>query len=519
MKRGVLVLSIAAVGILYLSLKSNLLDDAVPREKLSSSINTEFQEVRPLISPDGKTLYFSRRHHPQNTGGSKDYQDIWISKFAGGVWSEPENLGEPINNKKANTLCSVSNDGSYIMLFDSYKRVKKTPLAHAFDSPAGWGAPGAVEIKDFVNRSSYYDFYYLENTEILLSAINDGNGHGKQDLHVSFKLEDGSYSKPKNLGKVINTDMDDFAPFLAADGKTLYFASFGHNGFGGSDFYVSYRLDDSWNNWTVPMNLGEGINSKDDENYLSITADFRYIYFESYPTGAEQKDIYRAILPGQFHPEHLAPALPEPDMIASSEVVISQEAKVASDETEVSEDEDITEITWEEKHEAIAQVATPTYLSTEPYSSVNDVQSGSRPSNMEGLAIKQFLEQGKLRSKVLRNHYFHFGSYQLSDDGKTILADISEMLHRNPTYEVQLEGHTDSWGSEQVNMRLSYLRAQAAAHYLIDRGISSNRLQVTGMGSGMPLASNDDEKEGRELNRRVEVMLVGPATSHLFIIK
>ena len=504
------MLFIAAIGILYLSLKSNLLEDDVPREKLSATINSDFQEVRPLISPDGKTLYFSRRHHPQNTGGSKDYQDIWVTSFEDGQWTTPTKLDEPLNNKKANTLCFMSGDGSYALLFDSYKRVK-TPLVQAYDSPAGWGAPGEVEIKDFVNRSSYYDFYFEENSEVLLSAIDDGDGLGKQDLHVSFKQDDGSYSKPKNLGDVINTAMDDFAPFLAADGKTLYFASFGHDGFGGSDFYVSYRLDESWKRWTEPKNLGAGINTEDDENYLSITADFRYVYFESYPTGAEEKDIYRAILPRQFHPENLAPAPPSTDVIATAK----QAPKQNTEESPVA----VRGTSKEEKQAAIKRAVSQPPLPNAPYASADNVQQRTHQLAPGNLNTRQSLADGLVRSKVLRNSYFSFGSYQLSNDNQRLLAEISEMLKANPALEAQLEGHADSWGTDDVNLRISYLRAQAAAHYLIDRGISGNRLQVTGSGSQVPLASNDDEKEGRELNRRVEVTLVGPASVYRFTLR
>ena len=134
MKRGILVLLIAVTGTLYLTLQSLVEEDVTPREKLSSIINSEYQEVRPLITPDGMTLYFCRRNHPENQGGSKDFQDIWVSHYIDGTWSEPTNFGKPINNKKANTLCSITSDGSYIMLLDGYKKVK-TPLAQAHNSP------------------------------------------------------------------------------------------------------------------------------------------------------------------------------------------------------------------------------------------------------------------------------------------------------------------------------------------------------------------------------------------------
>jgi len=474
MNRGVLVLFIAVAGILYLSLRSNLLQNEVTREKLSSIINSGYQEVRPLISPDGNTLYFSRRNHPDNTGGAKDYQDIWVSNHQNGEWSVPVKMSEPLNNHKTNTLCWISGDGSYALLLDSYKRVK-SPLAQAYDSPGGWGAPGDLLIRDFINQSSYYDFYYQEQMQVLLSAIDDGTGHGEQDLHISFILEDGSYTKPRNLGTTINSSKSDFAPFLAADGKTLYFASFGHDGLGGSDFYVSYRLDHSWNKWTEPKNLGQGINSDQDENYLSITADFRYVYFESYPTGADDKDIYRALLPPQFHPENLAP-------VENTKIVIA-DATYDPDQLTVPEPDN--------------PAATP--------------ENGQLAPN--NLATRQYFMDGQVMSKILRNSYFPFNGYQLTSDGFSRLQEIAKILQNNPNVKAQVEGHADSRGTDEVNLRISYLRAQTAAHYLIDQGIPGSRLQVSGNGDQHPLASNDDEIEGRELNRRVEIILISSATS------
>jgi len=482
MKRGILTLSIAVAGTLYLSLQSNNYDVTL-REKLSPIINSEYQEVRPLITADGMTLYFSRRYHPENQGGSRDVQDIWVSHVIDGVWSPPQNLGAPINNKKANTLCSITADGSYIMLLDGYKRVK-TPLAQAYGSPAGWGAPRDVSILDFTNLSSYYDFYYDEQSRALLMAIDDGRGSGKQDLHVSFQQKDGSYSRPRNLGQTVNSSKADFAPFLAADGKTLYFASFGHEGLGGSDLYVTQRLDDSWKRWSEPKNLGPGINSEQDENYLSVTGDFSYIYFESYPEGSKEKDIYRAPLPRQFHPQNIVPK----EEVSTSELVVTnlepKPVKLAQHSTPQTDQVDLSTKRTEGKPEA-------------PY--------------FGNLATWQYFQDGQVKSKILNNAYFSTNSYQLSPEYISKLKEISNILLSNPAMEVQLEGHADSRGSNKTNLRISYLRAQATAHFLIDQGILGHRLQVIGNGEEEPLASNDDEKEGRELNRRVEITIINSA--------
>ena len=500
------MLLIAVGGILYLSLKSRLLEDDVPREKLSSIINTDFQEVRPIISADGTRLYFSRRNHPENTGGSKDFQDIWFSDYKNGAWSTPLKLPEPINNKKTNTLCSITNDGSYALLLDSYKRVK-TPLAQIRDSPAGWSAPDELVIRDFINLSSYYDFCYNQQLEVIISAIDDGHGSGEQDLHVSFKQKDGTYSKPKNLGKVINSRKSDFAPFLATDGKTLYFSSFGHEGFGGSDFYVCYRLDDSWLKWTTPKNLGQGINSANNENFLSVSSDFSYVYFESYPEGAEDKDIYRAPLPRQFHPENLklkdspsAPIavsnVPESSSLKSYDPVIKSETATTRPSSTLPPPNNST------KTSSVASAKPVVKSKGELYQELNGLKR-----EFGDLVAMQYISDGQAQLRILNNGYFDYNSYDLTPECKDKLNQISKLLLANAALEVQLEGHTDNWGTDMANQRLSYLRAQAAGHYLIDQGVSSSQVTVLSAGEDNPLASNDDEREGRELNRRVEITL------------
>jgi outer membrane protein OmpA-like peptidoglycan-associated protein len=485
MKKWTLPLLI--VGTLCLTLLSNKAVDQSTRERLSTTINSDFQEVRPLISADGNTLYFSRRYHPGNTGGIKDFQDIWVSQLKNGQWSQPNRMPKPFNNKKANTLCSVTADGSYAILLDSYKRVK-TPVAQVMNSPAGWGAPDELDIESFTNFSSYYDFFYNEQSEVLLMAIDNGSGLGEQDLHVSFKAADGTYTSPMNLGATVNTKRSDFAPFLAPDGKTLFFASYGHKGMGGSDYFVSYRLDESWKHWTTPRNLGSGINSKDDENYLSVTADYTYVYFESYPKGSSEKDIYRAALPRECRPERLK--LSDQEQLFTS----NESVNISSPSTGI-------------RGKGKGQVQSP---------ADNHASSASNSKiSFDKLPTKQYLADGKINARILENNYFDYNSYQLTAACMVKLSEIAQLMKNNTAIEAKLLGHSDSWGTYNANLRVSYLRAQAVAHYLIDQGIQSHRLLVLAKGDQIPLASNDDEKEGRELNRRVEITLISPAGASL----
>jgi outer membrane protein OmpA-like peptidoglycan-associated protein len=214
----------------------------------------------------------------------------------------------------------------------------------------------------------------------------------------------------------------------------------------------------------VPRNLGVGINSRHNENYISVTADFSYVYFESYPEGAEDKDIYRAPLPRQFHPESLAPTN--------------------------NKDQDIQANV--KTNEAVSPLSSTVH-------SIGDLEA------------LQYFKDGQVNTRILNNSYFPYNSYSISPESRTKLNEIARLLLDHPAMQVQLKGHADSWGTDKANLRISYLRAQAAAHFLIDQGVSNNRLLVIGAAAEVPMASNDDEKEGRELNRRVEVTLMSPA--------
>ena len=132
-------------------------------------------------------------------------------------------------------------------------------------------------------------------------AIEREDSKGGQDLYVSRLNENGTYSVPVNLGDQINSSGEDFAPFLASDGKSLFFASTGHKGQGGSDIFMIQRKDDTWTNWTAPVNLGPNVNTNHNENYFSVTSDFRFMYLDRASPSLE-RDIRRLFVPDKIRP-------------------------------------------------------------------------------------------------------------------------------------------------------------------------------------------------------------------------
>ncbi len=272
---------------------------------LPSGINSKFPEVRPFITADGKSLFFCRRNHPDNFSKKKDNQDIWFSTLQGDdTWSEPKNLGVTINTENADAICSVSPDGSEIVFISDLINPKK-PLMKSVRTDKGWGAPQSMEIENFYNRNRYIDFYYSFEANVLLMAIEREESRGEQDLYVSFPKGKNKWSEPKNLGPLVNSRLSDFAPFLSSDGKTLYFSSYGHKGFGGCDIFQTTRLDDTWQKWSEVKNLGEGINSPREESYFSVSGDYKHIYFESYDLKNEVRDVFRADVPQACKPSDI----------------------------------------------------------------------------------------------------------------------------------------------------------------------------------------------------------------------
>ena len=275
-------------------------EEAQPKV-IEAAINSSLPEVKPLITADGNTLFFGRRNSPENIHGIKDFQDVWVShKDEQGNWQKATNLGENINDCYANAICSISKDGKTAVFHNTYKKINQ-PLAIARLVNNEWTKPEPILIQDYYNHSEYSDFFLCFENAVIIMAIQREDSRGGQDLYVSRLNENGSYSAPVNLGEAINSTGEDFAPFLASDGKTLFFASTGHKGQGGSDIFMIKREDESWTKWSHPVNLGPNVNSNHNENYFSLTSDFRFLYLDRASPSLE-RDIRRLFVPDKIRP-------------------------------------------------------------------------------------------------------------------------------------------------------------------------------------------------------------------------
>jgi len=479
---------------------------------LGPNVNSKYVDTHPVISPDGKTLFFARQSSPQNVGGAKDVQDVWYSTLANAAkksWNPAKNIGGPINTPGPNGLASVSSDGNNVVLINVYKpdgSIDPKGASISRRTKTGWGMPVKMEIEDFYNDDPENVDYFLGTSgKVLLMAVARKDGQGEQDIYASFRQPTGSWSRPKNLGAVVNTKKAEFAPFLAADGKTLYFASEGHGGYGKADIFYSKRLDDTWTSWSAPRNLGASINSPDFDGYFTLAASGEDAYLVSSRKGIDNsRDIFRINLTPQFKPEVVTLVRGRVLDAATQKPVaatIRYENLLTGEEIGVAEtspvDGSYTIVLPSGAHYGY-RAESPNYLAESDNLDATDKQKYSEIN--QDLYLVPFAVGSTIK---LNNIFFSQSKYYLRENSYPELLRLVRILKDYPTVEIKLEGHTDNQGDPLLNVKLSLDRVNEVKKYLVSKGIPGGRITTEGFGGSKPIASNDKE-ETRKLNRRVE---------------
>ncbi|MBK5278768.1 MAG: OmpA family protein [Bacteroidia bacterium] len=237
--------------------------------KLDKTVNTFYHEAAPVVSPDGKDLYFFIQNHPENTYGKEGSQDIWIThKDDQGTWSPANRLGSPLNNSRSNQVFNVLPDGSVFI------RGAKGKNKDGFSIVSKDGGTTELDVIDFdkMKKGRFYGATISAGIKHMILYFSEFEKSARSDLYISHVQPDGRFSRPVKM-KITNNS-DEFGPFLAPDNKTLYFASdrSAPNKQGGADIYRSERLDETWENWSEPINLGRPVNTAAGDFYFSVDA-------------------------------------------------------------------------------------------------------------------------------------------------------------------------------------------------------------------------------------------------------
>ncbi|HMV41584.1 MAG TPA: OmpA family protein [Leptospiraceae bacterium] len=498
----------------------------------------------PSVTPDGNILFWTvltPEGHGSNT------QKIWYSEMdTHGFWKKGVQMDPPLNNKAPAAIISALPGGNELFVFgshadqESFEEIKrqmdaekaeivktsksarevegryaavreryrremekiqnKVPLYKSFKQGNGWSVPQRIPFPDFYNLYRSEDNANLQifggstlssSGKTLIYSAKHKDSVGKLDLYVS-NITDGVFPIGTNLGKEINTEYEEMAPFLASDDRTLYFSSNGHSGL---SIYFTQRVGDSWTEWSHPQEISKNLKGV---NFFSIPASGNWAY------ASREGQLLMTYLPNETKPN--------PVIIVKGRITNDKGVPLGAEVYY----ESLT--TKENKGSTISDPNTGKFSIVLPYGDnygFHAKKEGYLPFHRskdlrESEKLYQEVEVDMILPKIekggeitINNLFFESNRSEIKKESEPELDRLGEIMKMNKNLEVALEGHTDNVGKSADNIALSLARANAVAEYIVKKfGIEPSRLKVEGRGEEAPLTDNNTA-DGRAKNRRV----------------
>ena len=468
-------------------------------KNLGEGVNSPESEYFPSMPIDGKALIFTRRLRGMN-------EDFFVSENFG-AWEASRRLNGSINTPENEGAQNISQDGTWLV-FTGCNRPDGAGSCDIYISmlnKQGWSE--AVNMGNKINSAHWDSQPCLSpDKRDLYFTSNRPGGFGGIDLWVSHLQSNGRWSDPENMGPEINTPGNEQSPFIHADNQTLYFTSNGHPGYGDEDLFVIRRKPGG--KWEKAENLGYPINTINREGTLFIAANGKTAYYASdRGDGKGLMDIYSFELREDIRPNKTLWIKGKvfdqktKDGLPSAVELIDLESRQTLSRVQTDEEGNYL-ITLPVGKDYAFNVARKGYL----FYSDNYSLKGKDPDStyQKDIPLQPIEVEAAV---VLRNIFFDFNKYELKPESQVELDRLVQLLNDNPTVKIQIEGHTDNVGSAADNMKLSENRAKAVVAYLTSKGIAAARLSSKGFGATRPVSDNKSE-EGRSQNRRTEVKVV-----------
>jgi outer membrane protein OmpA-like peptidoglycan-associated protein len=249
-------------------------------------LSDDAEEQTPITFNKGEGMFFNRYYEKVNEdGGVIQAQDIWYATNGKKGWDTPYRAFRDVDGREIKILIGCTRDGERLYLLNRYfdgDSIKHRIVYKTRKGKHTWKDPIEVKIPGVDLSDQQTTLFMHSDEDVLLVSMltKDTSSTPNEDLYLVHKKEDGSWSELIDLGPNINTKGLEFSPFLTHDKKALYFASNGHDGYGESDIFVSYREEGHWDKWSRPLNLGLPINSSAFESSFVIS-DSNQVYFSS----------------------------------------------------------------------------------------------------------------------------------------------------------------------------------------------------------------------------------------------
>lgn len=512
---------------------------------IGREINSEYEDYAPVLNEAEDEIIFTSRRRDGNLNqnvadDNKPFEDIFIARKKDGVWEYASNIGSHVNTEFHDSNLALSADGKTLYIL---KDEGNGDIYYCKQLPDGsWGA--ALPLPGKVNSSFEEKSVSIsKDGKTLYFSSNRPGGLGGTDIYQATQDASGAWTNIKNLGPRINTPFDEEGPFIGYDMVTLYFSSKGHKNMGGYDIFRSV-YDPKEGKWSPAENLGYPINTPDDDIFYITSADGKRAYYSSVrEDGLGYTDIYLITTPEGMKDqetealaaEEVDPQMdpgpepePEPERVAAVEerkplrfvvtVVDGKSQSPVSAKVGLQGLRDNVVVGSRQTSPGVYEFtithpeAKDYRLSVEKEGFVFVNQQINLPGTSSGQEIRartiamQPLNVGT--RSILRNIYFDYDKATFRTESYTELNKLLAMLRQNPSVKVEISGHTDNWGHWRYNRELSQRRAEAVKDFLTGKGVDPRRIRAVGYGESRPIASNDDEKDGRELNRRVEFVVL-----------
>jgi len=513
-------------------------------EKLPVLINSPYDEITPVLSRDGTTLYFTRVGYPDfdrtlivdsvdkslqlppdqymallaeaytqiNEGpvispvASSYNQDTWIAYGDTTGFTQVTHPGPPLNNALPNSVVTITPDPNALYVINQYlpngNMDRGFSLVRRTTDSTGWTFPQPITIKDYYTISSEVNLTMsFDGKVLILSAVRADSRD--MDLYICFREGPNVWSAPQSLGNVINSAQRETTPFLAEDNVTLYFSSNRKgSSAGGNDIFYAKRLDKNWQNWSEPMRMDDPINSLSDDSQPYFNTTTGYLYFTSRRAGGSS-DIFRV---------RIAP--PQPTEMPVMVRVINRQTNRL---------EPGSSIVYESEEEPANRIAAPTgtlnlkiprgvpfrftAVKTGFHGSPDSVYFRRDYYYFRERYLDLYLDPLQVADKIdLLPIYFQQSKATILQTSYGELDKLHDLLVENPNLRIRIEGYTDNIGRAEDLMKLSQERAEAIKTFLTGKGIEPTRIETIGYGAKKPLTDNTTD-EMRSKNRRVEIVI------------
>ena len=517
---------------------------------ISGGVNSEYPDYSPVVSLDGKALYFTSRR-PWKKGETEPYRDQLLNNYPEDIYISYRNEDGSWNSPKRLSFCEASKNEATIAVNSDQKRI------YVYEDLVGGGDIFYSELKTNIFQSTeplQIEGVNTKHWETHITVTIDGlnmyfvsdrpGGFGGRDIYRIVKLPDGSWSEPLNLGPTINTPYDEDAPFIGSDNKTLYYASNGPESIGGFDIFLSVR--DENNTWSTPVNMGYPINSTGDDIFYTTTTDGSKGYFTSYRIdGKGDKDIYEISndelgekyisvyygeikttldlkLPKDLYIEFIPKdSLKETKKIKSIDIIgkfsiqldtctiydvnyITENQSIYSEvfETKCTEGiennykglfydpskNELTDLT-NENNKLIDKkmlMISQNLIKTENKNFVENDNKNIVENSKE--LVKTSVQYGTDLNKLidLNPIYFDLDKSNILPEAALELDKIVKILNDNPDLAIKLKSYTDCRGGDKYNLNKSKQRANSSKEYITSRITNPYRVTAEGLGEADP---------------------------------